>query len=480
MSVLRRELIVNVSFLILANILIKPYYIFFIERNIQNQVGTAAWGFYFTLFSLSMLPQILLDLGTTSYTNKRISAERSELQIVWRDTVWIKPLLVILFLVVFVCITWLMGYWYTYAKVILWISLNQVLISGLLFFRAYMSGLGYFRLDSFFSIADKLIFIILFTIGLSIGKVSTIDHFLWLQSISMAIPFVVGLFWVIRRVGQVIPTFEVGSSLKIIRASLPYAGIFLLMVLFCRMEPVWLDLLRKDGHEQAGIYAAAYRLLDAANMMGFLFAGLLLPMFSFSISRKDSEAYQSLFDLSWRLLVGLSTLISFSILSQHRYIMDLLYVDDHPAILHLVILNLIPLTINYLMSTFITAAGQIRTMNYFFLGSIFINVCLHVMFTPSMGAPGAAVVAGITQMCTSILLVYQIKKYTGLRMATPHLSQLLGSVTIMIALYILLKQLNGAPGFKLALMSGLGGICLILSGIIPTKSIWIMMKERSL
>jgi hypothetical protein len=35
-----------------------------------------------------------------------------------------------------------------------------------------------------------------------------------------------------------------------------------------------------DGKIQSSIYASAYRLLDAANMIAYLFAGLLLPLFA--------------------------------------------------------------------------------------------------------------------------------------------------------------------------------------------------------
>ena len=157
MAQYKRELIINVTFLILANLLIKPYCIFFVERKIQNQVGTAAWGAYFTLFSLSMLPQIILDLGLTSYINQRLSGHRDQLHMIWKDTAWVKPILALIFAVIFLLICYVGGYFLTYRTWILWITLNQVLISMILFLRAYISGLGHYRLDSAFSVADKFL-----------------------------------------------------------------------------------------------------------------------------------------------------------------------------------------------------------------------------------------------------------------------------------------------------------------------------------
>lgn len=406
----KRELIINVTFLILANLLIKPYYIFFVERKIQNQVGTAAWGAYFTLFSLSMLPQIILDLGLTSYINQRLSGHRDQLHMIWKDTAWVKPILALIFAVIFLLICYVGGYFLTYRTWILWITLNQVLISMILFLRAYISGLGHYRLDSAFSVADKFLFILLFSLWAWTGTITSIDTFLWIQTVSLGVPLILGTAWLLMRTGISFKRLDFGQTLNILKQSLPFAGIFVLMVLYCRMEPVWIGWLRPDGAYQAGIYAAGYRLLDAANMMGFLFAGILLPMFSHTISLGDKNEYQSVFDLSWNLMISLSVLICFPIINHHTFIMAQLYTDSYPGILPILMICLIPLTINYLLSTILTAAGRVVMMNYFFLISIGVSIVGHMLLTPTMGAGGAAIVLLITQVVTSFLLSYLVEK----------------------------------------------------------------------
>ncbi len=67
---------------------------------------------------------------------------------------------------------------------------------------------------------------------------------------------------------------------------LPYALLSLLMTFYTRMDAVLLRELLVDGDIQNGIYASAYRLLEAANMMASLVAMLLLPMFSKMIASK--------------------------------------------------------------------------------------------------------------------------------------------------------------------------------------------------
>jgi O-antigen/teichoic acid export membrane protein len=47
-----------------------------------------------------------------------------------------------------------------------------------------------------------------------------------------------------------------------------------------------LERMLDNGARQAGIYAQSFRLMDAANMIAYLFAGLLLPMFSHMIKER--------------------------------------------------------------------------------------------------------------------------------------------------------------------------------------------------
>jgi len=43
---LKREFLINISFLILINILIKPVYIFFIDARVQDTLGSEKYGLY--------------------------------------------------------------------------------------------------------------------------------------------------------------------------------------------------------------------------------------------------------------------------------------------------------------------------------------------------------------------------------------------------------------------------------------------------
>ena len=63
----------SLSLLILVNLFIKPVWIFGIDRNVQNTVGFAEYGLYFSLYNLSILFSFLLDWGFTNFMNREVA-----------------------------------------------------------------------------------------------------------------------------------------------------------------------------------------------------------------------------------------------------------------------------------------------------------------------------------------------------------------------------------------------------------------------
>ena len=70
---MQRTFIFNLALIILLNLIIKPFYIFGIDAEVQNQVGTKAYGLYFSLLNLTFLFNILLDFGIANYTSRTIA-----------------------------------------------------------------------------------------------------------------------------------------------------------------------------------------------------------------------------------------------------------------------------------------------------------------------------------------------------------------------------------------------------------------------
>ena len=72
-EILKRKFITNLLLLLFLNVLIKPFWLFGIDRTVQNLVGDQSFGLYFALLNFSMILNIFLDLGITSYNNRNIA-----------------------------------------------------------------------------------------------------------------------------------------------------------------------------------------------------------------------------------------------------------------------------------------------------------------------------------------------------------------------------------------------------------------------
>jgi O-antigen/teichoic acid export membrane protein len=70
---LKRKFITNLALLLILNLLVKPFWMFGIDRTVQNTVGAEEYGLYFSLFSFSILLNIILDLGITNFNNRSIA-----------------------------------------------------------------------------------------------------------------------------------------------------------------------------------------------------------------------------------------------------------------------------------------------------------------------------------------------------------------------------------------------------------------------
>ena len=70
---MQRSFLLNLALLLVLNLLVKPFYILGIDAGVQDAVGSAGYGTYAALLSLSFLLNIVLDLGMTSYNTRHIA-----------------------------------------------------------------------------------------------------------------------------------------------------------------------------------------------------------------------------------------------------------------------------------------------------------------------------------------------------------------------------------------------------------------------
>ncbi|MDX9909338.1 MAG: oligosaccharide flippase family protein [Mariniphaga sp.] len=418
---MKRKFVTNLILLISLNLLIKPFWIFGIDRTVQNLVGDESYGFYFALFNFSMILNILLDVGITNFNNRNISRYNFLLPKHLSNIVGLKLVLAIVYAIFSLIIAGIIGYSKVQFHLLFFLIFNQFLVSFTLYLRSNITALQFFRTDSLLSVLDRSLMIVICSLLLYtniLGGQFNIQWFVYAQTISYIITAVITFAIVLQKAGRFKIRFDLRFFFVFLRKSYPYALLILLMALYNRIDSVMLERLLDGttGHEQAGIYAQAFRLLDAVSMFGALVAGLLLPIFSKMI--KEREPIGDVVKLSFTLLMIPAIVIAVSSVYYDVEIMSLLYTSNtafSADILGILMIGFVGIASTYIFGTLLTANGSMKQLNIMAFFGVLLNVGLNLILIPRMQAYGSAYASLTTQLFTGAaqlilaLVIFKLK-----------------------------------------------------------------------
>jgi len=441
---LKRKFLANLVLLLVLNLLVKPFWIFGIDRSVQNMVGAEEYGLYFSLFSFSVLLNIILDLGITNFNNRSISRNPELVSDYFSKIVPLKFALSIAYAAIVIVTGLAVGYSSKQFNLLYLLIFNNFLLSFLLYLRSNISGLQLFKTDSVLSVLDRL-FMILICSLLLWGRITDVPFkiiwFIYAQTFSYLLTLLVALVVLLSKSGRIKLNFNLHYGIKILRESYPYALLILLMSFFNRIDSVMMERMLTDGKEQAGIYAQAFRLLDAVVMFAFLFAGLLLPMFSKML--KTNEAVGPLLKLSYSLLIIPAITLVVVSFFYGKELMSLLYIE-HIEISSRIFVRLIFaflfISTTYIFGTLLTANGSLKQLNILAGLTVVLNIGLNLFLIPRFKAEGAAYASIASQGFYAISQVFLARKILRLNTDYSIIMRLIAfSVSLVLSGIILVQ-----------------------------------------
>lgn len=477
---MKRKFIKNLILLIILNLLIKPFWVFAIDRSVQNMVGSSEYGFYFSLFGFSMLFSIILDLGITNFNNRSVSQDSSLVKKYFANIIVIKFLLALLYAIVSFAIAITLGYEKRQMSLLSVLIVNQFLSSFLLYLRSNISGLQYYTADSLLSVLDKGLMIILCSLvfwGNIVHQPVGIEWFVYLQTISYVLAIIAVSVVLIIKSGR--PSFSLNRSLmvSIIKKTLPYAILGLLISIYNRTDSVLLERLLPDGMTQTGIYAQSFRILDAFSNFALLFAFLLLPMFANQLA--TNEDILPLLKTSFSLLFLMCTAISLSCAAFSKPIMQALYHEGHDyssSVFAILILSFIPVSISYIFGSLLTANGSLRYLNYAALCAVCLNVALNLVLIPLLKAPGAAIASLITQWLMALVQIIISFKIWKFKVHKTDILRYLIFIISSVTIVLFLSKFSGVWLLRFILSILLICVIGLITGILPVKQFITAIK----
>jgi O-antigen/teichoic acid export membrane protein len=395
--------------------LIKPIWIFGLDRSVQNAIGTEEYGIYFALLNFSFLFNMMLDMGISYYNNRNVAQNNQLLTKFFSKIIAVKMLLGIFYFVFSMIIAWVLGYESFQLKLLFILLFNQFLISFIFFMRSNISGLHFFALDSVISVLDRLLMIVfcgLLLWGNMDGLTINIKWFVLAQTLAYLITVVFAFMVVLIKSPSMSWKFNTAYAFFILKKSFPYAVLVFVMMIYSRIDIVMLERVLINGKMAAGIYAQGYRILEAFNMFSFLFAGLLLPIFSKML--KDHSPLAPLTGLASKLLLIPAFIFVVSCFVYSEDIISLLYhehIQRSSLAFSVLILSALPISATYIFGTLLTANENLKQMIFISVFGVVISVCLNLILIPRFEVLGAAISTLTTQLFIAIAQIVLCRLY---------------------------------------------------------------------
>jgi O-antigen/teichoic acid export membrane protein len=383
----------GLSWLIILNMLVKPVWLFFIDRQVQLLVGYEDYGKYFAILNLSYVLFFLSDIGISNMLNQRMA---NHLPLNIGQLVRIKGVLLVIYFIVFCFVGWLtkISEW----NILFYVIAIQALTSLLIFFRNIITANQYFGTDAWVSIIDKSLMIvfcgsILYTSFF--GSMSLL-LFLQVQTLCTAIAVILSFLFILRK--RLVTTNGKENIETIIKFVTPFALITLLMSVHYRLDGFLLERIHPNGAMEAGIYASAYRLLDASNMVGYLASSFLVAFVARNL--KDKEGLEDAIFNTRHLLMFCSLGAASFVIVFAPWLEKLLYHSTqqyNSLVIQLCIASFPGYCLVHVYGSVLTGSGKLRQFISILIVCVLLNVVLNIALIPMMGALSCCIAALASQ-----------------------------------------------------------------------------------
>jgi O-antigen/teichoic acid export membrane protein len=325
----------------------------------------------------------------------------------------------------------IVGYNVCQYHLLIFLVVNQFLSGFILYLRSNISGLLMFKADSFLSVSDRLLMIICCGILLWGNVTDTpfqIEWFVYTQTFAYILTIAIALLVILGKTKLRFPYVDYEYFKYIFRKSFPFALLTLFTSLHNRIDVVFLERLLPNGigAEQAGIYGSAFRLLDAAIIVAYLFSVLLVPIFARMTEEKESVS--SLVKTSFTLIFIYGVIVALLSYYYSYPLIEILYhnhVEQSSHVFRILILSIIPISMTYIFGSLLTANGNLKQLNLIAFFAMLLNMVLNMVLIPYYLAMGPAIASICTQLFIIILEIIISVKVFSLKVSRKYIIRLI-------------------------------------------------------
>ena len=433
--------------------LVKPVWVL-TEIVIQNEVGHDAWGMYSGLLSFAFLFITLTDLGVNQYLTKTLASAPSRIKELYPNFLGFKMVLLVCYPLLMIGAGWLMGYT---SEELFFLAMLCMVWGGhqmTQFFRSNFQAMQRFQIDSFASVLDRVILLIL--VGMLFLTRLDIASFIYARLVAAGLTMLIFFIILSRLYGWLKPRLEAKVILPSLRLSIPFALITILNSVHDKVDQVMLKALA--GDVETGLYAAAYRWMDVFGM--YLWTVLAIFFARFALYAADKEMQTKLLRMG-QVVTALPMIFVCVFVYFYGEKLFWLYTDSTPEQLLTMEKSLKILfgatfvhSFFVIYGTLLSAANHERFVNIAITLGIIMNVGLNFYLIPTLGAQAAAISTIASYSLMSICYILYMQKRVDIAVPWSRLAKLILAAALLWGCFFLLGKTT-LPWYVITVLAGI-------------------------
>ena len=390
----------NISWLGLANVLVKPLWFVFITAACMRLLGVLEFGVMTAALSLGMIATAFVDLGMTQYTTREVSKDPTKASLFFSNFMMLRLGNSLLAWIAALVAAYLLGYRGTAFAAVLFAGLYGLTLNLTNYCRGIFRAFEDLRQEAAMLVIEKVLVIaggLLLLVSTQLASWTLAG-----MAAGMTAATVVNMWWIDRHFAKLRLQFLsvpfIKSSLKIM---IPFGVAGLFTVVYYRVDMVMVEAFL--GEAPTGQYGAAFRILEALFMLPTLVAlAAIYPRLAKLHHSEEYAKFGRLLKNSLFVLVGLGLLITIVISMTAAPIIKLL--DPDPAYgpaagaLRILVWSFPFLCADYLLYSALVSMDHQRFASIALGVALVVNVLLNLFLIPIYGINGAAVATVIPEV----------------------------------------------------------------------------------
>lgn len=395
----RTSLLRNISWLGLANVLVKPLWFVFITAACMRLLGVSEFGVMTAALSLGMLAASLVDLGMTQYTTREVARMPRKASRYFSNFMLLRLGNTVVAWGGAVAAALVLDYRGGALVAVMFGAAYTLTLQLTNYCRGIYRAFEDLRQEAAMLVLEKVL-----VIGGGLSLLLATHLASWTlagMAAGMAMATAANTWWIHHRYARIrLRLFSRPFIAKSLKLMIPFGVAGLFTSIYYRVDMVMVEAFL--GEVATGQYGAAYRVLEALQMLPALIAlAAVYPRLARLHHDGEVARFRRLMKLSLAGLVGASLLVTVVIYLFAAQVIHILDPDPSygPAAgaLRILVWSFPLLAANFLLYSALISMDQQRFASLALGSAVVMNVGLNVFLIPAIGIDGAAVATVIPE-----------------------------------------------------------------------------------